>query len=209
MAHRLRRHAERHRARRGDGNLLREEIMRATEKLMLKTNDVDSISIRSIANAVRVTPPSIYIHFSSKEDLILAVCERQFEVFDARLAEASDGVTDPVEALSAMGRAYVMFGLEHPEQYRFLFMSPKPQWAVRDVGAKDLSGFGRLVELVERCIAAGAFAPADAFTIACGLWTAVHGVTSLLIANPGFPWPPIDDLVEQGIDVHCRGLRTS
>lgn len=208
MAHRLRRHAERHRARRGDGNLLREEIMRATEKLLLKTNDVDAISIRAIANAVRVTPPSIYMHFESKEQLILAVCEREFELFDARLAEATEGVTDPVEALKAMGRAYVMFGLEHQEQYRFLFMSSEPEWTMRDPETKDLSGFGRLVELVERCVETGAFARGDAFAISCGLWTAVHGVTSLLIAHPHFPWPPVDELVAQGIDVHCRGLRT-
>ncbi len=182
--------------------------MRATEKLLLKTNDADAISIRAIATAVRVTPPSIYMHFESKEQLILAVCEREFEVFGALLAEASEGISDPVEAVAAMGRAYVKFGLEHPEQYRFLFMSPKPEWAVSDHRSKDLSGFGRLVELVERCIAVGAFTAGDAFAIACGLWTAVHGVTSLLIANPHFPWPPIDDLVEQGIDVHCRGLRS-
>jgi AcrR family transcriptional regulator len=206
VAHRLRRHSERHRARRGDGNLLREEIMRATEKLLLKTNDADAISIRAIAHAVRVTPPSIYMHFASKEQLILAVCERQFEVFDGQLAEATEGISDPVEALTAMGRAYVKFGLEHPEQYRFLFMSPTPEWAIKDRSAKDLTGFARLVAVVERCIATGVFSRGDAFAISCGIWTAVHGVTSLLIANPHFPWPPIDELIEQGIDVHCRGL---
>jgi AcrR family transcriptional regulator len=206
VAHRLRRHSERHRARRGDGNLLREEIMRATEKLLLKTNDADAISIRAIANAVRVTPPSIYIHFEGKEQLILAVCEREFEVFDGHLAEATEGIADPVEALKAMGRAYVQFGLEHPEQYRFLFMSKTPDWAMNHDHVSELAGFARLIDVVERCIAAGAFAPGDAFVMSCGLWTAVHGVTSLLIANPHFPWPPIDDLVAQGIDVHCKGL---
>jgi len=206
MAHRVLRPSHRRRARRGDGNLLREEIMRATEKLLLKTNDADAISIRAIADAVRVTPPSIYMHFENKEQLILAVCEREFEVFDAILAEAVKGVSEPVEALKAMGRAYVSFGLEHPEQYRFLFMSPAPEWTMKDKRVDHLAGFGRLVNVVESCIAAGALAPGDAFAMSCGLWTAVHGVTSLLIANPHFPWPPIDELVSQGIDVHCKGL---
>ena len=182
--------------------------MRATEKLLLKTNDADAISIRAIANAVRVTPPSIYMHFESKEQLIMAVCEREFEVLDAVLADAAEGIDDPVEALKAMSRAYVRFGLEHPEQYRFLFMAPTPEWAMKDREAKDLTGFGRLIELVQRCIDSAAFAAGDAFTISCGLWTSVHGVTSLLIANPHFPWPPLDELLEHGIDVHCRGLRT-
>jgi len=207
MAHRVRRHALRHRARRGDGELLRDDILRATEKLLLRTKDVDAVSIRAVADEVGVTPPSIYMHFASKEELILGACQRQFEAFDAVVAHATEGVSDPVEALIGMGRAYVRFGLDHPEQYRFLFMSRTPEWAVRDKRVDDLAGFGRLINVVERCIASGAFAPGDAFAMSCGLWTAVHGVTSLLIANPHFPWPPIDELVEQGIDVHCRGLR--
>jgi len=205
MASRIR-YRHRRRARRGDGELLREDILRATERLLLKTKDADAVSIRAVAVAVGVTPPSIYIHFAHKEALILEACQRQFEAFDAVLAEATEGVADPVEALSAMGRAYVRFGLDHPEQYRFLFMSKIPEWAIRDKETKDLSGFGRLVEVVGRCIETGAFAPGDAFAISCGIWTAVHGVTSLLISNPHFPWPPIDELLAQGIDVHCRGL---
>lgn len=207
MAHRVRRHGHRRRARRGDGELLREDIMRATEKLLLRTKDADAVSIRAVADAVGVTSPSIYIHFANKEELILEVCSRQFETFDAVLTAAIAGIDDPVEALSTMGRAYVRFGLDHPEQYRLLFMTHTPEWAMRDKRAGDLSGFGKLVDLVEHCIATGAFAPGDSFVVACGLWTAVHGVTSLLIANPHFPWPPIEELVAQGIDVHCRGLR--
>jgi hypothetical protein len=53
----------------------------------------------------------------------------------------------------------------------------------------------------------GAIAPGDPFLVATSLWTAVHGVTSLLIARPDFPWPDVDRLMDLVIEVHRRGLQ--
>jgi hypothetical protein len=43
----------------------------------------------------------------------------------------------------------------------------------------------------------------DRFTAAVAVWTAVHGITSLRIAKPLFPWPPLDE----HIDFICESLR--
>jgi AcrR family transcriptional regulator len=202
---------KRSRARRGEGERLREEILDATEALLLKTNDADAVSIRAVAEAVGVTPPSIYMHFAHKEDLILQVCERQFQVLEEFMVEATEGIDDPVEVVKAMGRAYVRFGLGRPEQYRFLFMAPTPQWADEHMREhiNDLSGFSRVVAAVQRCIDEGVFVPSDAFMVACGLWTNVHGITSLLISKPGFPWPDQHALIDHIVDTQCKGLQTT
>lgn len=42
--------------------------------------------------------------------------------------------------------------------------------------------------------------------VAIGLWVAVHGITSLVIAMPTFPWPPLDDLVDHIPATQARGL---
>lgn len=198
--------ARRTRARRGEGERLREEILDATERLLIETSDADAVSIRAIAEAVGVTPPSIYMHFASKEELVLQACERQFQALGIYVGEATAKVDDPVEALKAMGHAYVRFGLEHPEQYRFLFMNSTPEWAVAAGRERieELSGFWKLVAAVSTCVESGAFRPGDPFTIACSLWVAVHGVTSLFISKPFFPFP--DGLVDECLDVWCRGL---
>ena len=201
---------KRSRARRGEGERLREEILDATEALLLRTQDADAVSIRAVAEAVGVTPPSIYMHFAHKEELIHKVCERHFAVLDEFMDEAGQGIDDPVEVLKAMGRAYIRFGLGRPEQYRFLFMAPTPQWADEHMRQhiNDLSGFSRVVAAVQRCIDEGVFATQDAFAIACGLWTNVHGITSLLISKPGFPWPDRQMLIDHSIDTYCAGLST-
>jgi len=67
--------------------------------------------------------------------------------------------------------------------------------------------FNHLVESVQRCLDAGVFRPLDPFQIAVGLWVLVHGITSLLIAAPGFPWPhDPEELVDRLISDHLEGL---
>ena len=68
---------------RGEGETLRADLLTATERLMIEAGSADAVSIRAIADAVGVTPPSIYLHFPDKDSLILAVCERHFEAFDS------------------------------------------------------------------------------------------------------------------------------
>lgn len=198
--------ARRRRAPRGKGDELRDDILDATERLLVRTGRVDQVSIRAIAEAVGVTPPSIYMHFSDKDALVNAVCERHFAALDRVSAAATEGIDDPVDALRAMGRAYVRFGVEHPEEYRILFMSKEldlePDVHLERI--KGLSGFDRLVAAVDRCMRADAFESGDPFAVACVLWAGVHGITSLLIAKPNFPWPA--GFVEEGIDSLCRGF---
>jgi AcrR family transcriptional regulator len=186
---------------------LRADLLAATERLMIETGSAEAVSIRAIADTVGVTPPSIYLHFPDKDSLILAVCERHFEAFDSIIEEAGRSTDDPVESLRRRGGAYVRFGLENPEPYRILFMTRNESAQQRDivVGA-GARAFQHLVEAVQRCIDAGAFRPVDPVLAATGVWAAVHGVTSLLISLPGFPWPDIETIVEHVCDNQLRGL---
>jgi AcrR family transcriptional regulator len=199
----------RHRARRGEGARLRQEILAAATRLLLETGDEEAVSIRAIAEAVGVTPPSIYLHFADKTELIWAVCEEQFRKLDQEMAAASAGVNDPLEALRRRGRAYVRFGLQNAEAYRVLFMhhyKEVPE-TVDPKELRDSATFMHLVEAVQRCMEAGAIRRADPLQIAIGLWAMVHGITSLLISHPGFPWPDSPErLADRLVGDHLEGL---
>src|SRR5206468_227478 len=119
------------------------------------------------------------------------------------------GIEDPLEVLWARGQAYVRFGLDHPEQYRILFMTrPLTDVAPGELDhLPGLAAFGHVVDDVARCIEAGAIPEGDPFLVATGLWTAMHGVTSLLIARPDFPWPDVDRLLAHVLGVQRRGLQ--
>jgi AcrR family transcriptional regulator len=203
---------QRRRAPRGQGELLRDEILEATERLLLDSGgDEAAVSIRAVADAVGVTPPSIYLHFADKNELIFAVCEKHFAELDRRLQEAASGSSDPLESLRLRGRAYVRFGVEHPGPYRILFMSKPamaPEWWTHE-RIQESASFMHLVEAVQACIDAGVIASGDPIRISVAVWAAVHGVTSLLISKSVLPWPDPDELASYMCDVLIEGLRNA
>jgi len=210
-ARRLATPPRRPRARRGEGELLRGQILAAAERLLMETGDEEAVSIRAVADAVGVTPPAIYLHFADKRELILEVCAASFAELDRVSEEAAAGSSDPVESLRLRGRAYVQFGIDHPEQYRVLFMR-RPAATPDDFDAdrvRTAACFDHLVDAVRACISAGALPKgADPFVVAVELWALVHGITSLLISKPDFPWPARDALVDDLLDACVRGLAT-
>jgi AcrR family transcriptional regulator len=170
------------------------------------------VSIRAIADAVGVSPPSIYLHFADKDQLIYAVCALQFQKLDMVFSETMAGVDDPWEKLRRRGQAYVRWGVGHPEHYRIMLMG-KTQFSRDDFEAGSLPGmlcFQGLVENVQECMDIGAFAKDDPFRVATILWAAVHGMTSLLISVPGFPtFQEPEPMVDQMLDTLARGLTPS
>lgn len=199
----------RSRSPRGEGERLREEILVATEKLLIKTGDASRVSIRMICDAVGVTPPSLYLHFPDKDALIFAVCERQFARLERMISEAMQDVHDPLERLAVMGRTYVRFGVDHPEQYRILLMTKDGEFTRADFENGRMPGvtaFGHLLAAVEDCMAAGVMRRRDSFLVATGLWCVVHGVTSLQISMPGFPFVGEEELLDHVLETQVRGL---
>jgi AcrR family transcriptional regulator len=201
----------RKRAPRGQGDRLRDEILEAAERLLVETGDEEAVSIRAVSDAVGVTPPSIYLHFADKNELMFAVSERQFERLDRVLEEAAAGSDNPLESLRLRGRAYVEFGLENPEHYRILFMG-NPGSSPEDFDAEKMrttASFDHLVDAVRRCVDAGVIPPQDPVFVALGLWAVVHGVTSLMISKPDFPWPDVESFAGYLCALQVAGLQRS
>lgn len=138
----------------------------------------------------------------------MEVCREQFRKLDEHLQAATAGVQDPIEAMRACGRAYIDFGLSNAEGYRVLFMGrwdPGDKGEPAGPGEIELAAFVHLVENVERGMRLGRIAPGDPKLVALGLWATAHGITSLLISHPGFPWPPdrpamLDRVLAQGLE---------
>ena len=197
----------RKRARRGEGDRLRAQIIEAAERLLIKTGDEEAVSIRGVADAVGVSPPSIYLHFRDKDELLFSICERHFARLDDFIETAGAKSSDPVESLVLRGKAYIRFGVENPEQYRILFMS-KGARSEENMEPDDLrqsASFDHLVLAVQRCIDAAAFS-GDPLLISMGLWSVVHGITSILISHPRLPWPDNEKLIDHVLRLQCAGL---
>ncbi len=201
------------RAAKGQGDLLREEILEAAERLLLETGSEDAVSIRAVADATGVTSPSIYRHFVDKTHLIFEVCSRQFDRLDEVLQAAVAGIDDPLLAMRARGRAYVRFGIERPEHYRIMFMGPAAATPEQWNDVLDTGSFAHLVEGLQRAVDAGLLTTGpsdDLHSMALHVWASIHGLTSLLVARPTMPWPELDAFIDEHLELCLRSyLRDS
>jgi AcrR family transcriptional regulator len=158
-----------------------------------------------VADAVGVTPPSIYLHFADKNELLGAVVADTFrELDDAMVAEAAEA-DSPLGRLRAFGLAYVRFAISHPEHYRLAAMEPcpTPNVAVDDVLRS--SAFEHFSATVVECLEAGVFVADDPLPITFALWTAAHGVASLVIAKPYLPWGDLDAFADRVLCAAAAG----
>lgn len=200
-------------SRRGDGGRLREEIIEAAREILAETGDPDALTLRGVARRVGIAATSIYLHFPDTEHLAVAATEQSFADLAAAAAAAAAGISDPAEALLARCRAYCHFALEHPGHYRVMFQLPLTPSLAADLAADPagtplLRGFQVLAQAVEACQRAGAAtATADPFRLASLVWAAEHGLASLQLSRPQFPWSDIDGLVDEAV-TGIMGLKT-
>lgn len=201
--------ARRRRAPRGSGDQLRNEILDAATELLLRTGDVKAVSIRSLAQQVGVTPPSIYLHFADKDALLEAVCARYFEKLDDEMQALAgqvggDGSSSTLDVLRAQGVAYVRFAFKTPELYRIATMEPSHPGTDVD-STLTSSAFVHMRTTVEGLIAEGIYPPGDPTTLALELWTAAHGVAALLISHPHLPWGDVEEFADRVLRTLCCG----
>ena len=191
---------------RGQGERLRDDIIEAASRL-LADPAAPPLTLRAVAREAGVAATSVYLHFADIQALILAVAERRFSEL-VRLQEAArDGSADLCQQLRAGCLAYCEFGLAHQGQYQVMFASPLPMPA--DMPPEQFPGlvpFRRLIDGVAACIGAE---PTDeqAFITALLIWQQLHGIVSLRISRPRFPWPPLAETVAEAVDRLLTGAR--
>jgi AcrR family transcriptional regulator len=186
---------------RGEGDRLREQLMDAAADLLRQSGDARAVSVRGVTARAGVSPTALYLHFSGVDELLAAVLARSYGELRRYLhAAEAEHEGDPDAQLRAMGRAYVAFALERPGHYATIF---GPRTESEDIGVKPqvgLDAFDDLVRAVSRCIAGDR----DPHLVATAVWTSLHGIVTLRHAMPAFPWPPLEQMLDEGYAAHVR-----
>ncbi|HRA33630.1 MAG TPA: TetR/AcrR family transcriptional regulator [Acidimicrobiales bacterium] len=201
------------RARRGEGDRTREAILEAADRLLVESGSEEAVSVRAVADAVGLTPPTIYRHFDDKDHLLFEVCAVHFDRLDREVvAPVVAAVADPVEALRQIAHDYVRFGLDDPEHYRIMFMGHAAHTPERYDDHQILSTgcFGSVIELVSRAVDEGRLRAGEGgpVVLAFVLWSALHGLVATRVAKPNMPGPPADLLVEAILEAFLHGVAT-
>jgi AcrR family transcriptional regulator len=173
---------------------VREKILSAARELFVH-HGYEAVSLRKIAESIEYSAPALYTHFADKDEILVELCRRDF----ASLAEhfhKIGRVADPVARVFQIGRAYIRFAHEYPNQYRLMFMTPdlrrvEPRQEDLDhKGNPDHDAFAFLRQAVSEAMDRGAFRSEhkDAELLAQVLWSGVHGVASLQVSHGECPW---------------------
>jgi AcrR family transcriptional regulator len=192
---------QRRRNRRGYGERLRDDILDAADALLMETGDASKLSLRGVAARVGIAATSIYLHFPELADLKVAVAMRGFEELAKAREAASYGISAPAQALLARVRAYAQFALNYPGRYRLMFGPELPSTLAYDQAeSPSRRALQSLARSIERCQEAGLSRSGDdPIQVAILVWAAVHGFVLLRLDRPQFPWPPLDQMVDETV----------
>jgi AcrR family transcriptional regulator len=195
---------------------MRDMILDAARELFV-AEGYQAVSMRKIAERIEYSTTALYVHFRDKETLMRELCARDFAEF-AKVFARIAGIADPIARIRAAGEAYIRFGLEHPNHYRLMFMTPvapevyeRDDEALRRRGNPDVDAYTFLRDAVVQALAEKRFAPGyrDPDLIAQTLWAGVHGMVSLQIVkgqDPCLGWTDVEDRTNAMLDGILHGL---
>lgn len=147
----------------------------------LKDNDAAGLSVRTLAKSLGVSEAAPYHHFADRQAFEHAVMGEGYELLRARCEAAAHSGG----GLAGLLAAYVGFAADHPNLFRFIHRSG----AARDPAhtnlyAKSAAAFDPLLAEVRcRATAAGITDDNRIGFLALMVWTQVHGLAEIVLAD--------------------------
>jgi AcrR family transcriptional regulator len=181
--------------------------MLAASREIVLAEGVDALTIRRVAKAIGYCGGSIYSYFDSREAIAMELVHEGFERLGEFMARSSD-VADPVERLRAIGRAYLAFASEEPAWFRLIFMNQAKLSDELMGAALERHGFRIyefLVGVVRAMLDAHNLTSVDPEEVAQLCWSTLHGVASLRLTMPAFPFVDAEILMDRSTSAMlCR-----
>ena len=192
----------------GQGPERREEILAAALQLFTEFG-VYAVSTRQIALAVGISQPTLYAYFPTKDDIGAELQNRAFALLAQALAHGAGGEVSSRKDLVAMLRIYVDFGLSNPDMYRIAFMADNAQvrgWRQQVLSPATQSTYGVLRAMIVDLHGRALTVDLDPETLTQSTWSGMHGLVSLMIAKPSFPWVEREHLITSHLSLIAGSL---
>jgi AcrR family transcriptional regulator len=153
----------------------------------------DAVVVREASRRAGVSHNAAYRHFADRDALLQTVCGRCMSalarLMEQRVAERDSGKDLPsaLARLRACGEAYVEFALTEPGWFRTAFAVPPGLEYLEPGEGVGESGLGPLAIVsaqLDAIAAAGGIAEGRREHAELTAWSAVHGLSTLLIDGP-------------------------
>ncbi|MFG2818705.1 TetR/AcrR family transcriptional regulator [Kitasatospora sp. NPDC048365] len=171
---------------------LREALVEAGVALA-RTGGPSAVVLREAGRQVGVSHNAAYRHFKDREDLLAAVSAGCMEHLGRLMIERAGEVDlpDPRDAawarLEAIGRAYVDFALTEHGWFRTAFsgaVAHTAEPAETHPGPAATDPYSLLALRLDELVGVGALPPERRPGAQYAAWSAVHGLSALLVDGP-------------------------
>jgi len=189
---------------------LRRRILDEAEALFAREG-YGNVSMRKVAAAIEYSPTTIYRLFRDKADLMEQLVAEGYRTMRGRYeAIFAARPASPLRTLKLVLREYVVFAVGHPNHYQLWFATSRLRMSGGRLemrhGSTSYRVYRTWLELIDECKAAGELPPRGTLELFLPIWAAVHGLISLRVQHPKFPWPPLSRHVDALLDLLDRGL---
>jgi AcrR family transcriptional regulator len=196
------------------GNL-RDALVEAGVELA-RVGGPNAVLLRAVSRQAGVSHNAAYRHFANQEDLLAAVAAQCLARLGRLMIERSAAVTGPgpvpraLDRLASIGRAYIDFARAEPGWFRTAFSGalghPTPGYRPADPdGAEVTNPYLLLGARLDELVTVGALTPERRVGAEYVAWSAVHGLSSLLLDGPLRDLP--DPEIERAIDIVLTAVR--
>jgi len=187
--------------------------VRAALELIAKKGPA-GFTFAEAARFAGVSPAAPYRHFRDRDELLVDVARRGFDLFEAALVAAWDGSKpNAFAAFERLGKAYLRFAREEPAYYSAMFETGLSLESSPELRAASERTFAVVRAATEQLVAAmPAHNRPPVLMMALHVWAIAHGIASLFGRGDGAqraaPIAP-EELLEAAMLIYLRGLGVS
>lgn len=161
---------------------LRNSLIEAGIEL-INTEGEKQFSLRKVSKLCGVSQAAPYSHFHDKEDLLKAMQEHVTNQFMEILEKGVNSCSNPKDprTILEMGKSYVMFFVNNPQYFHFLFSQPcmEINLSLDEDGTKNYPPFELLKTTVFHVFGDSGMSKERMEDKIISLWAIVHGLASI------------------------------
>jgi AcrR family transcriptional regulator len=192
-----------------DKEWFRREILDAARDFFVNEG-YENFSMHKLAEKTEYSPPTIYLYFKNKDDLLFAICEEVAGRLFADLTNIRTAQSDPLESLRQALLYLIEFGFNNPNEYKVLFITRPQVYGTFDEFMEHESmarnSYFVFREIVSNCIETGTLLEIDIDVLTQVLTVATRGA-ALTVNKSIFPWIDRNVLAHTLAEGLLRGYR--
>ncbi len=147
----------------------------------VNTDGIKNLSLRKLASKCNVSEAAPYSHFKNKDDLIKEMQNFVSEKLYESLYEAANSCKNKnsAERIYKIGEAYVLFAIEKPEYFNFIFSFPSASIDLSMTSDDDFKPFKFFKEESYRVYRKKDIDDEDIKYGIISMWSRVHGIATI------------------------------